>query len=171
MSAGKNMTQPHISNAPSEARFLRGAIVNGVINAFVNGGIQLYLLRGQAPIALTVDGITNNENTVFGIAVPAAVTLAMILTIISYLTLKTPKRRFVPDALWLTFKHGVFAFGLIVSGAVIWQRLMGSVIPKMENLLVQSLVMGMQHLEALQKVNFHLALYFPQVLIRDCIIT
>ena len=29
--------------------------------------------------------------------------------------------------LWLTVKHGVFAFGLTVSGAVVWQRLMGSV--------------------------------------------
>ena len=51
----------------------------------------------------------------------------MILTVVAYLLLKAPKRRFLPDVLWLTVKHGVFAFGLTVSGAVVWQRLMGSV--------------------------------------------
>lgn len=119
--AASNLSSSHKSEV------FHGAVVNGVINALVNGAIQWYLLRGQAPIPLTVDGITNDENTVLGVAVPAAVTLAMILTVISYLTLKTPKRRFLPDTLWLTVKHGIFAFGLIVSGAVVWQRLMGSV--------------------------------------------
>lgn len=51
----------------------------------------------------------------------------MILTVVSYLLLKAPKRRFMPDVLWLTVKHGLFAFGLSVSGAVVWQRLMGTV--------------------------------------------
>lgn len=51
----------------------------------------------------------------------------MILTVVAYLLLKAPKRRFMPDVLWLIVKHGVFAFGLSVSGAVVWQRLMGSV--------------------------------------------
>ncbi len=66
-------------------------------------------------------------STRFGTAVPLAVSLAMILTVVAYLTLKAPKRRFLPEVLWLTIKHGVFAFGLSVSGAVVWQRMMGTV--------------------------------------------
>lgn len=112
---------------PSNAKILRGAVTGGVINGVINGAIQWFLLRGHAPIPLTVDAITNDQDTVLGAAVPLAVTLAMILTVIAYLTLKSPKRRFWPDVLWLTIKHGVFAFGVIVAAAVVWQRLMGTV--------------------------------------------
>ena len=65
-------------------------------------------MRGHAPIPLTVDAITNDQDTVLGAAVLLAVSLAMILTVIVYLTLKAPKRRSWPDVLWLTIKHGVF---------------------------------------------------------------
>ncbi len=112
---------------PSNAKILRGAATGGVINGLVNGAIQWYLLDGHAPIPLTVDAITNDQETVLGAAVPLAVTLATILTVITYLTLKAPKRRLLPDVLWLTVKHGVFAFGLVVAGAVLWQRTMGTV--------------------------------------------
>ena len=83
--------------------------------------IQLYLLGDHAPVPLTVNGIANDSHTVFGAAVP----LAMVLIMIDYLTLKETKQPFWPDALWLTLKQGMFAFGVIVSGAVIWQRVMG----------------------------------------------
>ena len=113
--------------AISTTTIVRGAIIGGVINAVINGAIQWYLLGGHAQIPLSVDGITNDEQTVLGTAVPLAVSLAMILTAIAYLTLKAAKRPFFPDVLWLTIKHGVFAFGLIVSAAVVWQRVMGTV--------------------------------------------
>ncbi len=109
------------------AQILQGAVTTGISNAVINGGIQWFLLRDQVVIPLSVDGITNDQQTVFGTAVPLAVSIAMILTVVAYLLLKAPKRRFLPDVLWLTVKHGVFAFGLTVSGAVVWQRLMGSV--------------------------------------------
>lgn len=115
------------SLAMSNAHILRGSIINGVINAVINGAIQWFLLRGLVSIPLSVDGITNDEQTVLGMAVPLAVSIAMILTVVAYLTLKAPKRPFFPDLLWLTIKHGVFAFGLSVAGAVVWQRLMGTV--------------------------------------------
>ena len=121
------MDQNQTISAPQDAQILRGAIGTGISNAVINGAIQWFLLRGQVSIPLSVDGITNEQQTVFGTAVPLAVSIAMILTIVGYLMLKAPKRRFVPDVLWLTVKHGVFAFGLTVSGAVVWQRLMGSV--------------------------------------------
>ena len=121
------MHQNQTASAPQDTQILQGAIATGISNAVINGAIQWFLLRGQMSIPLSVDGITNDQQTVFGTAVPLAVSIAMILTVVSYLLLKAPKRRFMPDVLWLTVKHGVFAFGLSVSGAVVWQRLMGTV--------------------------------------------
>lgn len=128
---------------PSAAKIRRGAIVGGLVNAVINGVIQFWLLHDQALIPLTVDGITNDQQTVFGTAVPLAVSLAMILTVIAHFTLKAPKRPFFPDMLWLTFKHGIFAFGLIVSGAVVWQRLMGTVsVPLTTAVLLLAVIAG-----------------------------
>ena len=123
----ENMKKINTSLVFSDSKILGGAVISGVINGLINGGIQWYLLKGRASIPLSVDGITNDKQTVFSTAVPLAVSLAMILTVVAYLTLKAPRRRFLPGVLWLTIKHGVFAFGLIVAGAVTWQRLMGTV--------------------------------------------
>lgn len=112
---------------PDDAAILKGALVSGAINAVINGAIQYVLLRGGSAIPLTVDAITNDAHTVLGAAVPLAVSLAMILTVVAYTTIKAPKRPFFPTVLWLTVKHGIFAFGLVVAGAVVWQRAMGEV--------------------------------------------
>lgn len=120
MSASKNQ-------APTHEEILRGAIIGGVINGIINGIIQYFILRGDATLPLTVNGIINDEHTVFGAAVPLAVILAFILTIIANLTTKGPRKPFMPTGLWLTIKHSLFVFGSVVSLAVIWQRVMGSV--------------------------------------------
>jgi hypothetical protein len=70
--------------------------LSGVIDAIINGAVQWYLLSGHAPLPLTVDGISGDEHTVFGAAVPLAVSLAMILTAVAYTTFKLPKPRFYP---------------------------------------------------------------------------
>ncbi|MGO1691686.1 MAG: hypothetical protein ACTHY7_01555 [Marinobacter sp.] len=121
------MTQTNTVPAMSHGKIIQGAALNGAINAGINGVIQIFMLWGLAPIPLSVDGITNDSHTVLGSAVPLAVTLAMILTVVAYKTLKAPKRPFMPSVLWLTFKHGMFAFGVCVTGAVIWQRVVGTV--------------------------------------------
>ena len=121
------MQSNQTDQARGGAQILQGAVTTGISNAVINGGIQWFLLRDQVVIPLSVDGITNDQQTFVGTAVPLAVSSAMILTVVAYLLLKAPKRRFLPDVLRLTVKHGVFAFGLTVSGAVVWQRLMGSV--------------------------------------------
>lgn len=105
----------------------RAALMNGAINAVINGVIQAWLLRGQGPIQLSADSIGATEQTVLSGAVPLAVSLAMILTAIGWLGLMPPKRPFVPDTLWLIVKHGLLAFGAVVAAAVVWQRLVGSV--------------------------------------------
>jgi hypothetical protein len=40
---------------------------------------------------------------------------------------KGPKKPFFPTTLWLIVKHGLFAFGAVVAGAVVWQRAAGTV--------------------------------------------
>lgn len=106
---------------------LKGALLSGVINAVINGAIQAFLLRGTGQIALSVDSIGADTHTVLSAAVPLAVSLAMILTAVAYLTVKVPKQPFWPTVAWLIVKHGLFAFGAIVAAAVVWQRLAGTV--------------------------------------------
>ena len=121
-----------------------GAALSGVINALINGAIQWYLLADCASLPLTVDGITNEEHTVFGAAVPLAVSLAMMLTAVAYMTVKAPKPPFYPTFLWMTVKHGFFALGVIVTFAVLWQRMFGSIlVPLSVAVLVLALVAGL----------------------------
>lgn len=107
-------------------QIVKGAVIGGVINGIINGAVQYFMLSGETAIPLTVNSIINDEHTVLGAAVPLAVILAMILSVIAHLTLKVPKKPFMPQGLWLTIKHGLFIFGLIVSSAIVWQRIMGS---------------------------------------------
>lgn len=110
----------------TRAEILKGALIGGVINAVINGAIQAWLLAGSGTIPLTVDSITAGSHTVFSAAVPLAVSLAMILTAVAYTTIKVPKKPFVPDCLWLIVKHGLFAFGSIVTLAILWQAFAGT---------------------------------------------
>jgi hypothetical protein len=105
----------------------KGAAINGLINAVINGAIQYFILRGSVPIPLSVDSIGTETHTVLGSSVPLAVSLAMILTAVAHWTTKGPKKPFFPTTLWLVIKHGLFAFGTVVAAAVIWQRTIGTV--------------------------------------------
>ncbi len=115
------------SRSPSQSEIVKGALVSGAINAVINGAIQAWLLWGDGPIPLSVDAISAGTHTVLGAAVPLAVSLAMILTAVAHWTLKAPKKPFIPTTLWLVVKHGLFAFGAVVAGAVVWQRAVGTV--------------------------------------------
>ena len=111
----------------TQEEIFKGAVISGVINAVINGAIQFFLLRGSGPIPLSVDTIGTDTHTVFGSSVPLAVSLAMILTAVAHWTTKGPKKPFVPTTRWLVVKHGLFAFGAVVAGAVMWQRMVGTV--------------------------------------------
>lgn len=110
-----------------KSRILKGSIITGFINALINGGIQYFFLKNETPIAISVDSITNNDDTVLGATVTLAITLAMILTVVAYFNIKDNKKPFFPSVFWLTLKHGFFTFGVITSLAVLWQRYMGTV--------------------------------------------
>lgn len=106
---------------------MKGAVLTGVINAIINGGIQYFFLKDLESIPISVDAITNNEQTVLGTAVMLAITLSMILTLVAYFGIKEQKAPFFPTAFWLTIKHGFFTFGVITSLAVVWQKYMGTI--------------------------------------------
>lgn len=108
-------------------KLVKGALLTGVINAFINGGIQYFFLKDYASIAISVNSITNNEDTVLGTSVILSITLAIILTLVAYFGIKKRKVEFSPTAFWLTIKHGFFTFGILTSLAVIWQKYMGTV--------------------------------------------
>ena len=114
-------------DAQKKSELLKGAVITGVINAIINGGIQYFFLKGNDAIPVSVDSITNNDQTVLGTAVLLAITLSMILTLVAYFGIKGKKAPFFPTTVWLTIKHGFFTFGVLTSLAVLWQKYMGTV--------------------------------------------
>lgn len=123
-------------HADKKSEILKGAVITGVINAFINGGIQYFFLKGKDAIPISVDSITNNDQTVLGTAVTLAITLGMILTVVAYFNIKDEKAPFFPKVLWLTIKHGFFTFGVVTSLAVLWQRYAGTVEVSLINALI-----------------------------------
>jgi hypothetical protein len=112
----------------SNSNHLTPALASGIINALINGLINWFQVRGKDELYLTVDSITNHEHTVLGGAVLLAATLAAILTMISYATVKSPgKPPFFPKALLLTARNAFFAFGVLVTLSIIIQRFAGSI--------------------------------------------
>ena len=103
--------------------------MGGIINAIINGVINWFQVKGKTELYLTVDAITNTEHTVLGGAVILAASLAAILTIISYFTVKSPdKPPFYPRALLITLKNTFFAFGVMVTISILIQRIAGSIV-------------------------------------------
>lgn len=122
---------------------LKGSVLTGVINAIINGSIQYFFLKNKTPVAISVDSITNNDDTVLGASVPLAISLAMILTIVAFFNIKDKKVPFFPAAFLLTLKHGFFTFGVITSLAVLWQRYVGMVeVSLVTALLIVGLIAG-----------------------------
>lgn len=110
-----------------KSKLIKGAIITGVINAFINGGIQYFLLKGHSEIPISVDSITNEVETVLGTAVMLAITLSMILTVVAWFGIKEKKSKLFPTTILLTLKHGFVTFGILTSLAVLWQKYMGTV--------------------------------------------
>ncbi|MEJ7736931.1 MAG: hypothetical protein WKF97_05845 [Chitinophagaceae bacterium] len=85
------------------------------------------MLRGKAPIAISVDSITNNADTVLGSSVVLAITLAIIMTIINYFKIKEKKVPFFANVFWLMIRHGFFTFGVVTALSILWQRYFGTI--------------------------------------------
>ena len=117
-----------MTTTTSKNKLIKGAVAGGVINAIINGVINWFQVKGKTELFLTVDNITSTEHTVLGGAVMLATSLAAILTIIGYFTVKSKnKPPLYPRALGLTLRNTFFAFGLMVTIGVMVQRIFGSV--------------------------------------------
>ncbi len=110
-----------------KSKLIQGAVITGAINAVINGGVQYFFLKHLSSIPISVDSITNTDDTVLGTAVMLAITLSMILTLVGYFGIKSKKTAFFPTTVWLAIKHGFFTFGVLTSLAVLWQKYMGTV--------------------------------------------
>lgn len=106
---------------------LQGAIINGIINATINGAIQWFSFKKHETVLISVDSITNREFTVLGNAVHLSVTLAMVLTFVAYFSIKKEVRPKMTRFLGLILKHGFFTFGVATGLSVMWQYKMGSI--------------------------------------------
>ena len=112
----------------TKQEIIKGASVNFVINAIINGAINWFQLDKSKTHYLTVDSINTTEHTVFSGAVVLAVSLSFILTSITYFTIKAPgKPPYYPKVFLLALKNAVFAFGLVTIAGILLQRLAGSI--------------------------------------------
>lgn len=106
----------------------KGAAATGIINAVINGIIYWFQVRGQASIPITNDSITSREPSVFGSAILVSVILAIIIASIGYFTLKYPgKPAWFPKVFLLTIRNAFSMFGILVTLAILWQRIADSV--------------------------------------------
>jgi hypothetical protein len=104
------------------------AMIPGVINAVLNGIIEWFTFRMQDQIMITSDSISSNELSIFGKALQIALMMSIILTTITYLTLRSkPRPAFFPRIPLLTLKHTFFVFGIGTSIAILWQRFVGTI--------------------------------------------
>ncbi len=128
----------------TNADLVKAALMSGGMNAVINGLINWFQVKGKSEIFLTVDSISNTEHTVLGGAVILASSLAAILTIISYFTLKTAnKPAFYPRGFWLTIRNAFFAFGVMVTLSIILQRMAGAVtVTPLVAVIVTGLIAG-----------------------------
>jgi len=103
------------------------AMIGGVSTFFIDGIIQYFMLKGKAPIPISVDAITNTQHTVLGSSVFLAIILSILITVINYVKIKEKKVAFFPKVLGLIIRHGFFTFGAVTALSVVWQRYMGTI--------------------------------------------
>jgi hypothetical protein len=109
-------------------RLLHGAVISGGINAVINGIIHWFQVKGQPLISITADSISTKEHTVMGSAIILAFTLSAIIACISWFTFKgSAKPKFFPGGVLLILKNAFLLFGLFVTLAILWQRIVGTV--------------------------------------------
>jgi len=66
------------------ASALLNGVINGVINVVINGAIKWFSFSNEDMFPISVDSIPNNDLTVLGTVVTLSVSIAMILTLITF---------------------------------------------------------------------------------------
>jgi hypothetical protein len=111
-----------------QSEMIKGAFVGAAINALINGVINWFQVKNQAAILLVDDRISSTEHTVLSGAVPLATSLAFILSSIAFATWKhTARPPYFWMGFWLSLKHAIFAFGVMVILGVLLSRIFGQV--------------------------------------------
>jgi hypothetical protein len=114
----------------------KGAAVPATINALINGAIAYSGHRTRDAVPITVDAISSSEATVGSEAAMIALTLAVILTCITAVITRKSLQASRPDAVHppflptvarLALQNALTMFGATVAAAVLWQRLVGTV--------------------------------------------
>ena len=131
--------------ANKNEHLFKGAFIGGAINAVINGTINWFQVKGQSSILLTDDSISSTTPTVFSEAVILAVSLAFMISSITYLRAKSEsKPPYFPKVLKLALKHSVYAFGVITIIGILVQRFFGSVeVTPIGSAVVAGLIAGL----------------------------
>lgn len=117
------MTTTNIKNT-----ILKGSLIAGTINAIINGVINKISLGDMTEIPLTDELISSRVETVFSGAVPLAVSLAFIITTVAFINFKMPnKPSYFPKVFLLALRNSFFAFGVVVSVAIMVQYFAGTI--------------------------------------------
>jgi hypothetical protein len=128
------------STSPDPIAFVRKqAIINSVVNGVLNGLLAWRGMSAAAPVPLTLDSISTGKSAVLGTAIASALTMGLMVTMMSFLMFRTKtkqlgvhgtglkKLRFWPEYPLLAAKNALFVFGALVVLAILWQKFLGTV--------------------------------------------
>jgi len=118
----------------------KDAAIPAIINAVINGAIAYTGHKEQAAVPLSVDSISSGEPTVWAEAVMIALSLAIILSHITAAVFFRGIRKAHPEVAaqvvrplfpavtGIALQNTLLLFGATVAVAVLWQRLVGTVL-------------------------------------------
>ena len=124
----------------AERLIRREALAGAAANFVINAAIQAFLLQGKGPHRISVDSIASREPTVFGAAVPMAVSLAAIGATITFFSFRKKAaaaglasaerlaRPYFPFGFGQAVSATLAVFGGLVVAGVLWQRYAGEVV-------------------------------------------
>ena len=135
---------------------LADGLVGGAINGAINGAISWSAFKGSEQVPLSVDSIAAPGITALGNAATVVFALTFIFTTISFFTFRAAARKsgiappglsalsYWPHGLRIALLNTLLAFGGFVALAVLWQRLIGTVVtgPLGATLVVALVAMG-----------------------------
>lgn len=128
---------------------VQDSLLPGAINAIINGVIAYFSFRTQDAVPMTLDLISSEQHTVWGEGVTLAFALGAILSIVTakvfakhvaktHAELSARLQFPIPFLLKVAFGNAIALFGWFVALAVLWQRVIGTVMvgPVMAAILV-----------------------------------
>lgn len=141
------------TQAPRLVQSLPGGLINGVIN----GAISWSAFKSLPQVPLSMDSISSPGVTALGNAATAVLALTFIITSITFFVFRRAARKSgtAPDALtqmpyWrkglgIAVRNTLLSFGGFIAAAVLWQRIVGTV---MVSPLAAALVVAVMALAA-----------------------